>query len=67
MNTYLIEELRKRYAGTVVIPSTQLLEFKEAIVFAFLGKRFIDQEYNCIASVTGAKENVCGGVLHLPR
>ena len=67
MNTYLMEELRKRYAGTVVIPSTQLLEFKEAIVFAFLGKRFIDQEYNCIASVTGAKENVCGGVLHLPR
>ena len=67
LNTYLMEELKKRYAGNVVIPSTQLLEFKEAIVFAFLGKRFLDQEYNCLSSVTGAKENVCGGVLHLPR
>jgi anhydro-N-acetylmuramic acid kinase len=62
-----MEELKKRYTGNVVIPSTQLLEFKEAIVFAFLGKRFLEQEYNCLSSVTGAKENVCGGALHLPR
>jgi anhydro-N-acetylmuramic acid kinase len=67
MNTYLMEELKKRYAGTVVIPSAQLLEFKEAIVFAYLGKRFLDQKYNCLSSVTGAKENVCGGRLYFPR
>lgn len=67
MNTYLMEEVKKRYAGTVMIPSTQLLEFKEAIVFAYLGKRFLDRAFNCLASVTGATENVCGGRLHFPR
>lgn len=48
----------------VIIPDNQLVEFKEALVFAFLGVLRIRQEVNCLASVTGARQDSCGGILY---
>jgi anhydro-N-acetylmuramic acid kinase len=48
----------------IVVMDEHLLDFKEAIVFAYLGALFLLDQPNCISSVTGAKHNVIGGCLH---
>lgn len=67
LNTTLINHLKARYSGEVIIPSADIIHFKEAIIFALLGFRFLNKQFNSLASVTGARENVCGGSLHYPR
>jgi anhydro-N-acetylmuramic acid kinase len=67
LNQHLMERLKAHYSGKVVIPSNDWVHFKEAIIFAFLGYRFLKREFNCLASVTGASKNVCGGTLHYPE
>ncbi|MES2557236.1 MAG: anhydro-N-acetylmuramic acid kinase [Bacteroidota bacterium] len=65
-NSYLIERLKRYFKGDIILPGNQLIDFKEALIFALLGVLFLEKEPNCIASVTGASKDVCGGVLHLP-
>jgi anhydro-N-acetylmuramic acid kinase len=65
-NGFLIERLKRYFKGEVLLPDNQLIDFKEALIFALLGALFLEKEPNCIASVTGASKDVCGGVLHLP-
>lgn len=44
--------------------SKELIEFKEALVFAFLGVLRLRGEANCLSSVTGASIDNCGGVVY---
>lgn len=48
---------------TLVIPENDIVNFKEAIVFAFLGVLRIRNEANSLKSVTGASQNSSGGVM----
>ncbi len=66
-NAYLIERLKHYFKGEVIIPSKDVIEFKEAIIFAFLGALYLEKQSNCISSVTGASKNVIGGVYHIPN
>lgn len=65
-NTFLIERLKRYYKGELVETSPEIIDFKEALIFALLGALFLENEPNCLASVTGASKDVCGGVIHLP-
>lgn len=65
-NSYLIERLEEMSQGTIVIPEPETIEFKEAIIFAFLGVLRIRNEVNVLSSVTGAKKDHCSGVIHNP-
>ena len=60
-HTYLIERINAHTSVQLIIPSRELIEFKEALVFAFLGVLRFRNENNCLASVTGAQKNNCGG------
>jgi anhydro-N-acetylmuramic acid kinase len=64
-NAFLIERLRKLGNRTVVIPDTQTIDFKEAIIFAFLGVLRMRGETNCLRNVTGARTDNCGGAVYL--
>ena len=50
----------------LVIPNTTLIEFKEALIFAFLGVLKIRNEVNSLASVTGSSKNLKTGIIHTP-
>jgi anhydro-N-acetylmuramic acid kinase len=58
-------QLIEKYANAqVVIPSKETIDFKEAIVFAFLGVRRLEGSINSLKSVTGARINSCGGAVY---
>lgn len=65
-NAFLMERLARYYKGTFVTVEEQLIDCKEALIFALLGALFLEGEPNCLSSVTGASRDVCGGVLHKP-
>ncbi len=66
---FFIDELKKKVNANVeiVIPEPALIMFKEAIVFAFLGVLKKLNLPNCLASVTGAKENHSSGRIYEPQ
>jgi anhydro-N-acetylmuramic acid kinase len=65
-NAFLIESIQSHFRGKIILPELELIDFKEAIIFGFLGALYLDDQVNTIASVTGAKHAVKGGVLHTP-
>ena len=64
-NAFLIERLQQLGSKTVVVPDTQTVDFKEAIIFAFLGVLRIREETNCLRDVTGARIDNCGGAVYV--
>lgn len=63
-NTYLLDRLRHFSGVKLVVPDTTLLEFKEALVFGLLGVLKLRNTVNCLASVTGARKDHCGGIVY---
>ncbi|WP_350290903.1 anhydro-N-acetylmuramic acid kinase [uncultured Croceitalea sp.] len=50
----------------VIIPSKQLINFKEALVFGLMGVLKIRKEVNVLSSVTGASKDSCSGIIFSP-
>lgn len=65
-NVFLIELLSEKTKHKTIVPSTQIIDFKEAIIFAFLGVLRLRNEVNCLKSVTGCSHDHSGGVIYLP-
>ncbi len=53
----LIEE-----KGDLIIPEPDVINYKEALIFSFLGVLRVRGEVNCLKSVTGAKSDSSGGM-----
>ena len=60
-NTYLIELLQQKTKAQIILPQKNLIEFKEALIFGFLGVLRLENEVNVLASVTGASKNHSSG------
>ena len=65
-NVFLIELFSEKTKHKTIVPSSQIIDFKEAIIFAFLGGLRLREESNCLKSVTGTDHNHSGGVIYLP-
>ena len=63
-NDFLISRIAHYFNGEVVLPETETIDFKEAIVFAYLGALYLENRPNAISSVTGASRDMICGVLH---
>jgi anhydro-N-acetylmuramic acid kinase len=61
-NDFLIEKIKASTSCEITLPNNELIEFKEAMIFAFLGVLRIRDEINCLSSVTGASRDSCSGV-----
>ena len=60
-NTFFIEELKKVCLPEIVLPSNAVIEFKEALVFAYLGLLRVQGNVNALSSVTGATMDSISG------
>lgn len=64
-NHFLIDLLQMQLGNTqVVIPDDATIDFKEAIIFAFLGLLRINRTANCLRLVTNATRDNCGGAIY---
>lgn len=63
-NRYLVELIREKSSIDVVVPDDSLIDFKEALIFAFLGLLRWREEVNVLASVTGAERDHCAGAIY---
>jgi len=62
-NIFLISLLKEKCKGKIIIPDDTLVDFKEALVFGFLGLLRYLGKTNCYSSVTGAERDSSAGVL----
>lgn len=53
-NLFLIERIKHLSKAEAVIPKPEIVNYKEALIFAFLGILKIQNKINCFSSVTGA-------------
>lgn len=66
-NTYLAEQIQEQLgsAYSVEVPEPEVVAFKEALIFAFLGVLRWRGEHSCLSSVTGASHDNSGGAIYL--
>lgn len=62
-NKFLIERIEALTPCRIVIPESRIIEYKEALIFAFLGALYMADEPSCLKSVTGAAIDNIGGML----
>ncbi len=65
-NKFLVERIQAHTKHHVVVPSDEIIDYKEAIVFAFLGLLRNRNEINVLKSVTGAKSDSSSGKIYYP-
>jgi anhydro-N-acetylmuramic acid kinase len=63
-NKLLVNLIKQKISSEVVIPDQNLIDYKEALLFALLGVLKMEGQVNCLASVTGATRDSCGGVVY---
>ena len=63
-NGFLISRIRHHASPEIIIPDAHTINFKEALIFAFLGVLRWRNESNCLRSVTGALKDSSGGAIY---
>ena len=63
-NDHVINMIKKESNSKIVIPDVKTINYKEAMIFGFIGVLKFRNEINCYNSVTGAKENSIVGVIN---
>ena len=63
-NTFLISRIKANLAHNIVIPELEIIDFKEALIFGFLGVLKLRNEPNCLQSVTGAIHDHSSGKIY---
>ena len=61
-NSFLMELLNEKSTYSLIVPDKMIIEFKEAIIFGFLGYLRFKGLTNTLKSVTGATHDSCGGI-----
>lgn len=63
-NSFLFSRTQELTSCNLVKPNPLLIDFKEALIFAFLGVLKFRDEINVLSSVTGARQDSCAGTVY---
>ena len=63
-NSFLLQCMRVHSAHQLIVPDAMTVDYKEALIFAFLGVLRLRGEANCLADVTGAPKDHCSGAIY---
>ncbi len=67
LNSWLMQELQQKSQVDIFIPNKETIEYKEALIFAFLAVLRWENQINILASVTGAPKNHSSGRISFPQ
>lgn len=62
-NSFLIEKLREKSDSEIIIPDEKIINFKEALIFAFMGVLRLNNDVNVLCSATGSSYNHSSGIV----
>lgn len=62
-NKFLIKTIQSQTSAQIIIPENTIVEFKEALIFAFMGVLKILGENNVLASATGSSHDHSSGII----
>ncbi|WP_019037618.1 anhydro-N-acetylmuramic acid kinase [Psychroflexus tropicus] len=65
-NSYLMQLITEQSSTELIIPNPEVVNYKEALIFALLGVLRERNEINVLASVTGASHDHSSGEVFLP-
>lgn len=65
-NVFLMDRIRALSESKIIVPTKEIVDFKEALIFAFLGVLRWRKEVNTRCLVTGATRDSIGGCVYLP-
>ena len=65
-NSFLMSRIANLSSSKILKTTDEMVNYKEALVFAFLGLLKIKNEINCLKSVTGASKNHVSGIIYYP-
>jgi len=63
-NSFLIHLLQNKSNLSIVIPDNQTVDYKESLIFAFLGVLYMIKQPGALSTVTGASEDSISGCLY---
>jgi anhydro-N-acetylmuramic acid kinase len=66
-NHFLMDRIRFHSNANLTIPNQEIIEYKEALIFAFLGLLKLQNKVNCLSSVTGSSKDHSSGVIFRPN
>ena len=58
--------IKKHCNAEIMLPNEELIDFKEALIFAFLGALNVSNQTNILRAVTGSTTNHIGGCIYRP-
>lgn len=62
-NSFLIEKIRSKTQAEVIIPKKEIIDYKEALIFAFMGVLKLNNEVNVLSSATGSSSDHSSGAI----
>ncbi len=63
-NNFLLMLLKNKCKNKLIIPSHDIIDFKESLIFGFLAVLYTNKVSSCLSSATGAIEDSIGGCLY---
>jgi anhydro-N-acetylmuramic acid kinase len=64
-NSFLLKLIKQKTNSKLIVPGQVILDFKEALIFAFLGYLKVNNINNVFASVTGSSADHCSGTIYI--
>lgn len=62
-NSFLVERIKAKTETEIIIPEKELIDFKEALIFSFMGVLRMTNENNVLSSATGSLRDHCSGII----
>lgn len=62
-NTFLIEKIKAKTTSEIIIPGKEIIDYKEALIFAFMGVLKMNSEINVLSSATGSTADHSSGII----
>jgi len=62
-NTFLIDKIKAKTSAQIIIPDDEIINYKEALIFAFMGVLKWNNSINVLASATGSSTDHSSGTI----